>query len=222
MRRWIVRVSVSLGVGLVLTVAVAWAAAMMLPAGPHSDDIPTKNRGYIGSVPKAFGEPTRAFLTRSPYACYWQVQWDGPDENDRFSDDSVAHVYRFGFPFLALETQGVYVPPKSPLHYDGPARRGAIPMPPWRSRIMLVRTQNTQYSSDLPWLPIWSGLIPDTILYASVALLVCLALAHRRRRKRLRRGLCPSCAYDLTGLDTCPECAWKRPPPQQAPGRPTE
>jgi hypothetical protein len=32
----------------------------------------------------------------------------------------------------------------------------------------------------------------------------------RRRARRLRRGLCPSCGYDLTGnvSGACPECGW--------------
>ena len=31
-------------------------------------------------------------------------------------------------------------------------------------------------------------------------------LARKRRHDRIRRGLCPSCAYDVRGLARCPEC----------------
>jgi hypothetical protein len=41
-----------------------------------------------------------------------------------------------------------------------------------------------------------------------VAWLIGLILAHRRQRARSRAGLCPACAYDLTGnvSGVCPEC----------------
>ena len=44
--------------------------------------------------------------------------------------------------------------------------------------------------------------------------LVTLSLAVRNRL-RVRRGLCPRCAYDLAGLTTCPECGSQRRDPAE-------
>jgi hypothetical protein len=50
-------------------------------------------------------------------------------------------------------------------------------------------------------LPIWSLLLPLSVPPALLLLRV------RRRKIRLRRGLCPTCGYDLRATpDKCPEC----------------
>ncbi len=57
------------------------------------------------------------------------------------------------------------------------------------------------------------GLIVNPIIYAlpawAVLMLVGLGLSRRTHRRRVARGLCPQCAYDLTGTNAqslCPEC----------------
>jgi hypothetical protein len=59
----------------------------------------------------------------------------------------------------------------------------------------------------------WLALIPIWMLVGLSSLLPVAwfsdsALATYRRRQRTRRGLCPSCGYDLTGNTSgvCPEC----------------
>lgn len=60
----------------------------------------------------------------------------------------------------------------------------------------------------LPYLPLWRGLILNTLFYAAIwwALLAVPRLI--RRTRRARKGLCRSCGYDMRGLANtpCPEC----------------
>ena len=52
------------------------------------------------------------------------------------------------------------------------------------------------------WLPLWM----PTVASAAV-LWVCSPVAHHRRRKRKKLGLCLKCGYDLrASKDRCPEC----------------
>lgn len=76
-----------------------------------------------------------------------------------------------------------------------------------------IRTPHTTWSLrpntvELPYLPLWRGLILSTLFYAAIwwGLLALPRLI--RRTLRARRGLCPSCAYDMRGLTNspCPEC----------------
>jgi len=62
----------------------------------------------------------------------------------------------------------------------------------------------------LPLRPIWPGFAVNTVFYAAVLWLLIAAPFALRRRRRIRRGLCPKCAYDLRGSapgsTACPEC----------------
>ena len=58
--------------------------------------------------------------------------------------------------------------------------------------------------------PIWPGFAINTVFYAFILWLLFAAPFAVRRRRRIRRGLCPKCAYDLRGTPdgatACPEC----------------
>ncbi|GIK20494.1 MAG: hypothetical protein AMXMBFR77_26120 [Phycisphaerales bacterium] len=72
----------------------------------------------------------------------------------------------------------------------------------------------------LPYGPIWPGLLFNTLFYAAIWLAFFTGLAAVRTARRIRRGLCPVCRYDLRSLPqrACPECGWGRTPaaPQAA------
>ena len=71
----------------------------------------------------------------------------------------------------------------------------------------------------LPYLPVWRGLIVNTVLYGAMFWLMFASWPVGRRLIRSRRGLCLWCGYDLHGTehDRCPECGRAvsgcRPPP---------
>ena len=55
----------------------------------------------------------------------------------------------------------------------------------------------------------WTGLAVNTACWSAVCflLLSCRPLIQSHiRRRRTRRGLCPTCRYELQSLPTCPEC----------------
>ena len=60
----------------------------------------------------------------------------------------------------------------------------------------------------LPYRPIWPGFAINTVFYAFVLWLLFATPFALRRRRRIKRGLCPKCAYDLRGIESqiCPEC----------------
>jgi hypothetical protein len=60
----------------------------------------------------------------------------------------------------------------------------------------------------LPSLPLWPGFAINTLFYAGILWLLFAAPFALRRRSRTKRGLCPSCGYDLRGCvsQTCAEC----------------
>ena len=61
----------------------------------------------------------------------------------------------------------------------------------------------------LPLRPMWPGFAINTVFYAVGLWGLFTAPFALRRRRRIRRGLCPKCAYDLRGVESahvCPEC----------------
>ena len=61
-----------------------------------------------------------------------------------------------------------------------------------------------------PYRPLPLGLAINTLFYALLWFVLFRGLKLVRTKRRLRRGLCPNCAYDLQHTFTapCPECGW--------------
>jgi hypothetical protein len=77
-------------------------------------------------------------------------------------------------------------------------------------------TTSTPLPAMLPFRPVWSGFLLDTLLFAAALWLAFWCLAAPRRFilevSRMRRGHCIRCGYEL-GYDFtrgCPECGWRR------------
>ncbi len=67
----------------------------------------------------------------------------------------------------------------------------------------------------LPLKPVWPAFAGNSLLFAGLlAIPVCLLLWARliALRRRVRRGWCPQCGYNLRSnyADGCSECGWKR------------
>ena len=60
----------------------------------------------------------------------------------------------------------------------------------------------------LPLRPLWPGFAINTVFYTFVLWLLFAVPFVLRRWRRIRRGLCPKCAYDLRGTASvaCPGC----------------
>ena len=69
-----------------------------------------------------------------------------------------------------------------------------------------------EYPTNLPVHPTGLGFAINTVFYAVVLWLLIAAPFALRRRRRIKRGLCPKCAYDLRGSasQSCPECGATR------------
>ncbi len=124
-------------------------------------------------------------------------------------------IMRFGFPALAFEAQSA-VNPAGALAGDSlpKAINGA-----YTTRVI----DHTKYfkgreSSPMmehvyfPYRPIWSGLLFNTVFFAIVIWMVRSVFRSIMHAKRMHKGLCPICKYQLgfVFIDGCSECGWRK------------
>jgi hypothetical protein len=104
------------------------------------------------------------------------------------------HIVRASMPLLCMETD-------TPHNHDKDRWKLTAP-----GRIDLEVVQLGE--RPLPVRPLWPGFAINTIFYAAILRLPFAALGTLRRRRRIKRGLCPGCGYDLRGSAslTSPEC----------------
>lgn len=58
----------------------------------------------------------------------------------------------------------------------------------------------------IPYMPIWFGLIVNTLFYATVIVAIMWMLFAARSKMRLRHNLCPNCKYLIGVSEVCTEC----------------
>jgi len=84
---------------------------------------------------------------------------------------------------------------------------GALAVPEWAKPNEGAR----RLIDFVPYGPLWPGFAINTVFYGVIVWLLFAGPFVVRRWRRIRRGLCPKCAYDLRGrppkdAEKCPEC----------------
>ncbi len=224
--RWLI---VCLLLGVVTTIAVAWACAAWVDPYTTIQPSPRRSGGAMDGRYYTFwmvGE-NEAFGTVRIHS-----DWDGHPVNNRgerrgpffgppeplipgwapflvpsagtpLGSGHTRVADARGWPFLAMW---------SGLSYDDP-----IQLPTKTPTIMHGLVVNPDAMSGpspettvrmLPLALIWGGFLADTAFYALVWLVLLTLIVFGRRRLRSQRGCCVTCGYDLRGTPhgQCPEC----------------
>jgi hypothetical protein len=221
MKRRAVIILLFLLLGAIVNVAVAWACALWSGLGKGIARVSL-------TVPAAWPAYLQQCGWPAPYAT-WRVADVGPgvtiivthggdrdvtwDRSDLDAGKSNVTLYEccFGVPMRALEWRlyGAQGADAARLCRDAalaPGSRTGYACPSF------IPTAEPSRHRCLPTAPIWPGFAINTLLYGVILWLLFAATGMVRRRRRIERGLCPRCTYDLRGAlaDGCPECGWKR------------
>lgn len=167
--------------------ATSWS---VLAAPPRTLEKPPKHTVPQELIPSWAVPQLAPWLHAAP--------WPAPGKEE------LRRVSAAGWPFLALYrrqpvSDGTWVP------YEGEFRR----------KLPFGLTPPDAAVTALPKLPIWHGLIVNTLFYAAAWWLVILIPIAARRALRRRRNTCAGCGYDLRGTPAggvCPECGTPVPP----------
>ncbi len=186
MKRRLLLVAVFLLAGTIVNVAVAWGWALFGPGltyGPY-------RQTRVALVDRVCEEQSincvwlKGRPDRFRGLGYDSSLFYRSDINERLS------YWRVGLPVLSVEG----------IHYEIMSRGQrndtytyALPLPFVRRSGML---------DILPFGPVWPGFAVNTIFYAAILWLPFVV----RRWMRVRRGLCPKCAYPMGESAVCTEC----------------
>ena len=185
MKRWALRIFLLLLLGAIVNVVVAWGCAL-------SATLPTKLN------PRALTNADQAWWrNRAPddYPIY-------PDRATEFTAHGSALLR------LTVGTGGMDNPMSHRQRNGWPTK--SMERSQWSSLHQLewhdTWTVNRPVSFSVPLRPVWPGFAINTVFYAVVLWLLFAAPFALRRWRRIKRGLCPKCAYPVGTSDVCTEC----------------
>ncbi len=139
------------------------------------------------------GQPNHWILYEYLWHRRIEIQWNAQIESTGMWHSMAQR--RIGFPFVTRSTTRLGTRDMT----------AGLPMAPMQGI--------TSQSSTTTYQPL--GLIVNPIIYAlppwGLLLLLRYELRYRRTARRIDKGLCPRCAYDIQDLPTCPECGHATP-----------
>ena len=203
MKRRLLIAAVFLLAGAVVNVVVAWGCAAWMPVDmvlrPPSDDfglllerIPTfaPDEPWIPIDPQHGMELKGVGILNTNRWAWTEKARDRHALTNSTNTNGMSVVSaRAGLPMRSL--QGVRA-----RGFGMVWRDGALSLPRWaKTRVGFV-----------PLRPIWPGFAVNTLLYATVLWLLIPGPFALRRFVRVKRGLCPACAYPMAESDVCSEC----------------
>jgi hypothetical protein len=188
-----------IGAGIVLTVLNAWRHSTF-------DRSPTR---VTATTPPPVGERAGAILVPDGYE--WRT-WI-TSEGEHFRRDEVTEMEYIGSSLIKSGATGrsiVRVRSGWPMF----AMQRTDPLDAQFSGMSgpIARAWTFGWSPDrtaflrLPLRPIPIGFAVNTLFWSAVCAAPILVARHARRVHRRTRGQCAGCAYDVRGLDRCPEC----------------
>lgn len=205
-RRIAIKLAVCLLLGAVVTVAVAWRFAVR--GSPYASTfVGRTTTGVTWPVPVPPGWPQPWQQSRYRYDWGYFDHWVASSEERpaesmrRFTVEEST----LGWPFPALTRFEARAGNFDSTTKTFDSNLEVPALGPWYEGVLWTLTQ-TRVPRSLPIMPRWLPFLSDTLVFAAPVALLWLGVPAARRWRRRRRGLCPTCGYEVRGLATCPEC----------------
>ena len=230
MRRRLIQLSLFLLLGAIANVAVAWSLAITV----HANNINPQQQGW--RMRQAVQPAARTYKTcthwhvrefSKPGSSLVVITCvSSPHITDLRFDDLLPPVTGIRQDISNFEARAAESDHPGFLYWDGRGwpfismachwpwfQQITIPDPPIASGIALSSPSarnawpyEVHELHALPLRAVWPGFAINTLFYAVILWLLFAAPFALRRRIRVRRGMCPACAYPVGDSDVCTEC----------------
>ncbi len=213
MKRRLLIIALFLLLGAVVNVAVAWA---ILVTKDWKTVFPIEWRQRNSHCPREVPERwprAPGYLDGGSFGVFVQT-YAASRDSGRTSESFSLDVGRAGWPMVSLIweiwSEAVFHEPNSPVPFTEIDE--GHPNPTWwlsgipAQLSTRDRGYGTRVRNHLPVRPIGPGFLANTLFYAAILWLVIPGPFVLRRFLRLRRGLCPACAYPMGESSVCTEC----------------
>ena len=218
MKRRLLIIAVFLLLGAVVNVAVAWGCAAWADLGTdYTEGISEDGTASLLRWSSNIG--TLIYFERNRTATLNRA-WRGRRRMDELSpywlhlnepsaayqsgrtNEDIRFIDARGWPVLTMWSEYVWPPW---LYGDGTiVVKGGLPLSSRHSVSQLYF--GPPFPRALPLRPIWPGFALNTLFYASLLWFLIPGPFVLRRFLRVRRGLCPKCAYPMGDSSVCTEC----------------
>lgn len=201
---WQRRALVCLGIGVMLNVLVSWSIALWRPdvlrdIVAHRTDRRLVLDGLVFhefSAGSSIGLASRVWKT---------VQRADEIDSGAAVDYTMVFEHTTGFPFPNMRSRIIGVPwPSAKWRAQGVVLPDAWPLDQLRFH-QTAFGQSMAYR-PLPIRPVLQWFVPSVLLWAGVVAAIWFIAMRVLATSRRSRGRCVGCAYELRGLQACPEC----------------
>ena len=223
MRRRIILILMFVLAGAVVNVAVAWGIALGVnPYGrPLANEFHALNRTTLFKVAQITAFGTMSYSCRRnpgprggrdfPTMHDALPRWASRHQIYSAAGNTIigsgwplpvfsASIHSVGHGSFDYEVFGGIETPLEPFAYGG------IKLPKGRRLPPGLGLPGSAMPRVVPLRPIWLGFAVNTIFYAALLWVLIPGPFALRRLIRIRRGLCPACAYPRGQLEMCSEC----------------
>ena len=185
MKHRLLKLGVFLLLGTIVNVAVAWIAKSRTLGTEWQNQgrrllERAERDALFNCAPPGFDQPPHVILAQCSFFGMHRDTFIGSWD---FSIDIVASFLRCGWPIESMCCEDWCI--------TGP--NGSV-------------NQMRLGSRFFPTGILWPGFAINTIFYAAVVWLLFFAPFQFRRYRRIKRGLCPACAYPVGSSAVCTEC----------------
>jgi hypothetical protein len=196
--------------GVIINVAVAWGCVWTnTRANFGRSDLLDWTAPWPAPVPQDWMGPATQAYRISDLGMDVAFLWGAYGNRGR---PSQLVFWRAGIPCKSLSWRTLWEEP------TGGGKSIAIAILPmssidWNGGLALSRaSSNAKWPGPkrVPLRPIWPGFAINTVFYAAILWLLFAAPFAIRRRRRIKRGLCPACAYPVGDSAVCTECGTPR------------